>query len=451
MKHLSRIVWSEGMYLGPHHFQAQSKYFEDAIQFSTASLWFCPYGLVGYELNPQSLRNGTLVLTHARGIFEDGLSFDMPSSDPLPEPRQIEQLFPPTADSILAYLAVPKYRALGGNCALEDQANNNGVRFVAEMKPVTDEITGGDEKPVRFGRKNIRFLVEGEKREDYQVLPIARILRDGAGHFIYDEKFIPPVVRIQGSPALMQMLQRLIDILTQKNIAFTGSTRGYDRQQSGMSAQQISSFWFLHAVNSALAVLRHLFLTKQGHPEELFCELSRLAGALCTFGLESSPSMLAVYDHLDLQACFESLDHHIRDHLELVVPTNCISVHLEQVERYFWEADIKDSRFFGRAKWYFSIGSNVGEADLITGTPALAKFCSAKFVPELVRRAVPGLKLTHVPSPPSSLSPRISNQYFTVNRSGPCWDHIMETRRVGIYVPGEIPNPELELLILLDT
>lgn len=450
MRHLSRIVWSEGMYLGPHHFQAQSRYFEDAIHFSTASLWFSPFGLVGYELSAQSLRNGTLLLTHARGIFEDGLAFDMPSSDPLPEPKQIEQLFPPTADSILAYLAVPKYRTLGGNCALEEEVNSNGVRFVAETKPVTDEITGGDEKPVRFGRKNIRFLIEGEKRDDYQVLPLARILRDGAGRFIFDDKFIPPVVRIQGSPALMRMLQRLIDILTQKNIAFTGSTRGYDRQQSGMSAQQISTFWFLHAVNSALAVLRHLFLTKQGHPEELFCEMSRLGGALCTFGLDSSPAMLAVYDHLDLQACFESLDNHIRDHLELVVPTNCISLRLEQVDRYFWEAEIKDSRFFGKAKWYFSIASNVGEADLITGTPALAKICSAKFVPELVRRAVPGLKLTHVPSPPSSLSPRISNQYFTVNRSGPCWDHIMETRRVGIYVPGEIPSPELELLILLE-
>lgn len=438
------------MYLGPHHFQAQSRYFEDAIHFSTASLWFSPFGLVGYELSAQSLRNGTLLLTHARGIFEDGLAFDMPSSDPLPEPKQIEQLFPPTADSILAYLAVPKYRTLGGNCALEEEVNSNGVRFVAETKPVTDEITGGDEKPVRFGRKNIRFLIEGEKRDDYQVLPLARILRDGAGRFIFDDKFIPPVVRIQGSPALMRMLQRLIDILTQKNIAFTGSTRGYDRQQSGMSAQQISTFWFLHAVNSALAVLRHLFLTKQGHPEELFCEMSRLGGALCTFGLDSSPAMLAVYDHLDLQACFESLDNHIRDHLELVVPTNCISLRLEQVDRYFWEAEIKDSRFFGKAKWYFSIASNVGEADLITGTPALAKICSAKFVPELVRRAVPGLKLTHVPSPPSSLSPRISNQYFTVNRSGPCWDHIMETRRVGIYVPGEIPSPELELLILLE-
>ncbi|HEX4809369.1 MAG TPA: type VI secretion system baseplate subunit TssK [Bryobacteraceae bacterium] len=451
MRHLSRIVWSEGMYLGPHHFQAQSKYFEDAIHFSTASLWFSPFGLLGYELNAESLRNGTLLLTHARGIFEDGLTFDMPSSDPLPEPKQIEQLFPPTADSLLTYLAVPTYRALGGNCTLEEDVRGNGTRFVAESKPVFDEITGGDEKDVRFGRKNIRFLVEGEKRDDYQVLPLARILRDGAGHFIFDEKFIPPVVRIQGSPALMNMLQRLIDILTQKNLAFTGTTRGYDRQQSGMSAQQIASFWFLHAVNSALSVLRHLFLTKQGHPEELFCEMSRLAGALCTFGLESSPAMLAVYDHLDLQACFESLDNHIRDHLELVVPTNCVSVRLEQVDRYFWEADLKDSRFLGQAKWYFSIASNVGEAELITGTPALVKVCSAKFVPELVRRAVPGLKLTHVPSPPSSLSPRIANQYFTVNRSGPCWDHVMETRRIGIYVPGELPHPELELLILLDT
>ncbi|MGC2658806.1 MAG: type VI secretion system baseplate subunit TssK [Bryobacteraceae bacterium] len=450
MRHLSRIVWSEGMYLGPHHFQAQNRYFEDAIQFSTASLWFAPFGLVGYELSAQSLRNGTLMLTHARGVFEDGLAFDMPSSDPLPDPKQIEQLFPSTANSILVYLAVPKYRALGGNCALEDDARNNGVRFVAEVKPVVDETTGGDEKPVRFGRKNIRFLVDGENLQDHQILPIARVQRDGAGHFVFDEKFIPPVVRIQGSPALMRMLQRLIDILTQKNMAFTGTTRGYDRQQSGMSAQQIASFWFLHAVDSALSVLRHLFLTKQGHPEELFCEMSRLAGALCTFGLESSPAMLAVYDHLDLQACFESLDNHIRDHLELVVPTNCVSVRLEQVDRYFWEADLKDSRYFGQAKWYFSIASNIGEAELITGTPALAKVCSAKFVPELVRRAVPGLKLTHVPSPPSSLSPRIANQYFTVNRSGPCWDHIMETRRVGIYVPGEIPNPELDLLILLE-
>src|ERR1022692_1329876 len=95
MKSLSRVVWSEGMYLGPHHFQAQNRYFEDSIEFSTASLWFRPYGFNGYELNGEALGNGTLSLVHARGLFPDGLSFHMPEFDELPAPRHITDIFPP--------------------------------------------------------------------------------------------------------------------------------------------------------------------------------------------------------------------------------------------------------------------------------------------------------------------------------------------------------------------
>ena len=85
MKHLSRVVWSEGMYLGPHHFQAQSRYFEDSVLFATSALWFEPYGLAGCQLDPEALRNGTVSLVHARGIFPDGLLFHMPECDALPE------------------------------------------------------------------------------------------------------------------------------------------------------------------------------------------------------------------------------------------------------------------------------------------------------------------------------------------------------------------------------
>ena len=81
MKHLSRVVWSEGMYLGPHQFQAQSRYFEDSLGFAVSNLWFEPWGLAGCELDAEALRNGTLSLVHARGIFPDGLSFNMPECD----------------------------------------------------------------------------------------------------------------------------------------------------------------------------------------------------------------------------------------------------------------------------------------------------------------------------------------------------------------------------------
>jgi len=72
MKLLSRVVWSEGMHLGPHHFQVQSRYFEDSIQFAVSSLWFAAYGVAGLEPASEALRNGTVALVHARGIFPDG-------------------------------------------------------------------------------------------------------------------------------------------------------------------------------------------------------------------------------------------------------------------------------------------------------------------------------------------------------------------------------------------
>jgi type VI secretion system protein ImpJ len=294
-------------------------------------------------------------------------------------------------------------------------------------------------------------MVEGEVKEGWQTLPLARVRRQGANQFSFDPKFVPPVLKFSASPALMSMTDRLIDILEQKNKAFTGATRGFDRQATGLSAQQIATFWFLHSVNSGLTALRHLYSAKRSHPEELFYEMLRLGGSLCTFGLEASAAHLPTYEHLDLQICFEALDQHIREHLELFVPTNCISIKLEQTDRYFWEGDVHDSRLLGNARWYLSIAANLGEAELITGTPALVKFCSAKFVGELVRRALPGLKLGHVSVPPASLAPRITNQYFTINRSGPCWDHICESKRVGIYVPADIPAAQLELLILLDS
>jgi type VI secretion system protein ImpJ len=44
----------------------------------------------------------------------------------------------------------------------------------------------------------------------------------------------------------------------------------------------------------------------------------------------------------------------------------------------------------------------------------------------------------------------VETQYFGVSRDGPFWDHIVQTHRVGIYVPGEVTDAELELLVILD-
>jgi type VI secretion system protein ImpJ len=449
MKLLSRVVWSEGMYLGPHHFQAQARYFEDAVQFATSGLWNDPYGFGACELDADALRNGTVCLRHAHGLFQDGLAFDMPECDALPRPRSINDLFSPIATNLSVYLSVPRRRTEGRNFQLGPE-NGGATRYLGHVQQMQDENTGRDEKPVQLGCKNTRLIFEGENSEDGLLLAMGRIVRDGTGRFAFDPAFVPPCTRISASPHLLRMLSRLVEMLDDKSAAVAREQLSMGRKfQAGMASRQVAQFWFLHAINSSLAPLRHLLLSKHGHPHELYVEMLRLAGALCTFGFDVHPRSLPAYDHQHLDQCFSLLDEHIRKHLEIVVPSEAIVIPLGPQERYFYNGEVQDQRCLGPSRWILGVHSNLAEADLIARTPQFVKFCSAKFVPELVKRALPGLKLSHLPVPPAGIAAKAEYQYFSVDRFGPCWEHILQSKSIGVYVPGELPTPELHLVVLL--
>lgn len=439
------------MYIGPHHFQAQSRYFEDSAQFVAAALRQDYYGFLGCEVDEDALHNGTLAVIHARGIFPDGLLFKMPEADPLPPPRPIADIFPSDRDKLTVYLSISARKPDGVNCALTETAANE-TRFTAQTTSVLDETTGRDEKPLRLGKKNITVVLETELNPQAVTLPLARLVRSGSGRFTLDPAFIPPVLEISASPRLMSLTQRLTEILEDKSDTLARS-HSANAGKSGYASGEIAGFWFLHAVNSGLAPLRHIFYSTHGHPEELYLEMARLAGALCTFTLENHPRAIPAYDHLHLDKCFDTLDKLIRLLLETVLPTNCISIPLTAVGDYLHTGTVTDQRCLGRSSWVFAIRcNNLGPADVMRETPKLIKICSEEFVKKLVARALPGLTLTHIAVPPRAISAQVETQYFLVNRQGPCWDHIVATRRVGAYVPGEFgDNPAIELLVVLDS
>src|SRR5215472_8289310 len=450
MKLLSRVVWAEGMYLAPHHFQAQNRYFEEAVHFATSSLWKDAYGLAACQLDADALRNGTVSLLHARGMFQDGLPFDIPECDPRTDPRNIVEQFLPATDSLTVALAIPRWREGQQNCDLDSFTAEN-ARYLSTTEMVHDENTGLEPKPVQIGRKNIRLVVQPFKDQNLLTLPLARVMRDQSGHFVYDRTFVPACLRISASERLASMLQKLVEILEEKSAVVTQEQRTGEKFQTGMSARQVAQFWFLHAINSSLTPLRHILMAKHRHPEELFREMSRLAGALCTFSLDSNPRTLPAYDHYDPGPVFATLEEHILRHLEIIVPSQAIVIPLKATARYFYEGEVRDQRCLGPARWMLGIRSPVGEADLIAKTLQLVKVCSSQFVPELVKRALPGLALSHRQVPPAAIAAKVDSQYFVVNRSGPCWEHIMKTRSVGVYVPGELPSPEIELIVLLES
>jgi len=447
MKFLSRVVWSEGMHLGPHHFQTQSRYFEDSLWFLSANLRRNPWGLLSLSLDTEAVRNGLAILRHASGVFPDGLIFDVPESDPAPLPINLGDLFAPTDSEIILSIAVPLRRDLGLDCDLGEGA---GSRYSAEQRSLRDETICQDEYTIALGRKNLDLRSAAHVTPDAVSFPIARVLRDGKGGFVYDPEFIPPCLRISANESLLLLLKRLVESIDEKMTTIGRGHRSGGQFRVGTSAQEVSNHWFLHALCSALPALRHHLAAKRSHPEELYRDLARLSGALCTFSLESNPSDVPKYSHLDLSGVFLALDKHIRKHLEIVVPSNTVTLDFRRTEPYIFTAPINDERCLRRSRWVLGVRSSLGDSAVIRLVPQIVKICSAEGVGKLVQRALPGLELSHLQVPPPAIAVQADMHYFSVNPAGACWQHILQTKQAGVYIPGDLGDASFELTVIVE-
>lgn len=447
IKRLQPVIWSKGTFLTPQHMQVQDRFIEGALEFRTGALTFRPWGFSSLRIDTDALAAGDFAIAAASGILPDGMPFDLPASDPAPPVKPLGSFFDVEHDTVDVYLAIPQYRERGKNVSLA--SHRADTRFLAEIAMVRDENSGLAEKPVQYARKNFRLLAEGESRQGNTALRVARVVKAPSNLFQLDELFVPPLLDISASSYLMGILRRLVELLSAKSATQAGMRRQKNQSLADFSAADIANFWLLYTTNSYFPLLRHLFESKKGHPEELFSTMTALAGALTTFSNKFQPHDFPIYNHDELGPCFMALDEILRHLLETVVPVNFVSLPLKLVQPSIYATAVADDKYFAGAKMYLAVSADMKEADLIKKTPTLIKLGAATQVETLVRQALQGIRLTHTPNPPSALPVKLNYQYFSLNQSGEAWDAVGRARNIAAYVPADFAAPQLELMILL--
>ena len=311
-----------------------------------------------------------------------------------------------------------------------------------------DENSSGMEKPVSLARKNLQILAEGENLEGAVLLPVARIERTEAGAYRHDPKFVPPLLNIKGNELLTGILRGEIETLVSRSSQLAGSRRQRNQSLADFSASDIANFWLLYTINVHLPLSRHMLEAAHIHPEALFLHMLSLAGALTTFSQKIEPRDLPTYEHEDLGGCFMALDATIAELLETVVPSNFVALPLKPLRDSIYATAIDKDSYFQNSRPYLAVSSDLREADLIARLPALAKACSATHIEQLIRQALPGLKVTHVPVPPRAIPVKLRYQYFSLEQSGSVWEAVVRARNFAVYMPAEITNPDMELIFL---
>jgi len=451
MKRQPRVVWTKGMFLSPQHFQVQDQHFEDLIQFRFGSSNYANYGVTNLQLDAEAVANGMVKITSARGLLPDGESFDMPNSDELPPSRQFAQHWPTGTEVLDVYLSLPERRENARNVSLAVEQSSSAAmdtRYASEVRLVPDDSQGGDEKPVQVGKKTFRLLFGTEFRDGYSSIRIAKLERSATGVPMLRPAFVAPCLDLASSEYLMGLLRRQVEILLTKSASLSGPRRERGKAAASFSASETDKFWLLHTVNSYLPELKHIYKTRQGHPETAYVAMLRLAGALSTFSLEAGPGDLPDYDHENLGICFTLLDARVRDLMETVLPSKYRAIPLTLTDRSIWSGTVDDDNLFKNSQFYLAVSASMGVGDLITKVPQYIKMAASDDLDRLVRFAIGGLTLRHTQVVPSAIPVKLDNQYFQINQSGPLWDKLMLSRRIGVHAPGEIPDPKMEVVVV---
>jgi type VI secretion system protein ImpJ len=445
MKQLEPVIWTKGTFLSPQHLQRQDRFLESLLRFQCESLCFRPWGFRALEISQTALASGSFGISRASGIFPDGLLFDIPDSDSPPAPKPLTNFLVRDREMVEVYLAIPQYHERGVNVAGSD----GDIRYRPEIELLRDENTEDSEKPVRVARSNLRLLVEDESREGYTTIRVGRVRRTEAGMFQLDSAFVPPSIDFYASPYLVTIARRLVEILFARSSAIAGMRRQKNQSLAEFTTADIANFWLLYTVNSALPLVRHLLETRHGHPERLFMAMLTLAGALTTFSVTTQTRDLPIYDHDQLGDCFTALDEKLRGLLDTVIPANFVALPLKQVQTAIYAASVEDDKYFVNSRMYLAINADLPQADLVSRAPQLVKLCSLNEIDHLVRQALPGAPLTYIVSPPGTIPVKVNYHYFCIGQGGVAWETIRRTHNLAVYVPADLPNPQLELVILL--
>lgn len=444
MLRVNRILWGEGMFLRPQHFQQQDLFFEQGLAQALREIHANPWGLRTVSIDSDALRSGMLRVDRLEMRYQDGTFVRAPECEPLPQARNLADI-PQAGTDAVVYACLPALNAFGGNTEENGASVPRPARFSSRRVEVNDLYTNALETEVTALHANVRVLLEQENRDGYLCVPIARIGKNATGTWSIDESYVPPLLTLHGSSSLAVMLRRLLDILLVKSQALASAHRERVKSVVEYGTADISSFWLLHTVNRSFPVLKHLSHAG-AHPETLYASLAQLCGELMTFSSTLSLNDIPVYDHLDLTQVFRKMDTLLRELLETVVSNRHAIIPLANPKPSFFVGRLDSERLVENVDFYLSVSSELPVAQILDVVPMKLKMGSPDDVEKILNSALPGARLVHATQTPASLPVRVGNHYFAVEPQGQIYERMLRARSICIYVPQTLLELKLELI-----
>ena len=435
-----KVVWSEGMFLRPQHFQQHERYVEHLVHDRAACLQAYDYGFRSLVLDKDQLGLGHVAIVAAEGLMPDGTPFRIPEDAPPPPAIDAGAL----SQGFGLVLALPARRVGAGDVVL-DAREDAASRYSAERVQVRDSsLRDSAAAEIDIAAPCFRIMRDQDDLGGYTTMGLTRIAEIRTdGSVVIEETYLPPVLNVQTFAALKGYVVDLHGRLRQRGEGLATGLGELGRS----GAAEIWEFMLLQIVNRYESLLQHLTRLPTLHPEALYRIFIQLAGELAMLTRESKrPANLPDYQHDALYQTFAPLIDELRRAISQDAEPNAIWIDLEDRGNYLHRGRPVDRDLLVEASLILAIKADMAPRDIM-GRIKEIKMVSEEKINTI--GGLSGIELEALTVKPKEIPHHAGFTYFQLNRQGnplqrEIWSQIQQSGAFWIYDSGRFPGLEME-------
>lgn len=439
MSRRNPVIWTQGMFLRPQHFQQQGRHIRGWIEERCGGLRPYSWGVSHLEIDTQLLAQGKFGIKQCSGIFPDGTPFNMPDDYPLPPPLEIQSKV--KDETIELALLLEKSTGID---VTNSEAEQDLGRYIRHKLTVRDQHTESQpaEAVIETGSLSTRFRLASQDNGAFSTIPIARLIeRRSDDMVVLDEQFIPTCLHCIGSQQLTDTIRDIQGLLHHRGeeLASSLSSPG----AGGVS--EIVGFLLLQRVNQYEPLFNHLVETTTLHPESLYRILVQMAGDLATITSERRrPDNYPAYHHKDLSHSFTDLVRSIRVSLDWALEKPAIAIELVKHPRGVYTANVFEKQLIKSAQFVLAVKAQMQSDKLQGQISRQTTIASKDQLSSLVKSHLPGIPIRPLPVAPRQIPFHAEFTYFELDKHNELWKGIEVTGSFAMFFSAEFPGMELE-------
>ena len=435
----NKVVWKEGLFIRPQHFQQNDRYVNHEFRTRTINARANGWGLFDLKIDKSLLNTGQFIVESMSGIMPDGTLFNIDSN----RFKNLILNISIEDTNKYIYLVLPSYINGSDDIHFEDQ-QDLFTRYKANYTKNVPNTNSGENSlgDIYTAQYNFKLVFEDEIENAYTKIAVAKIADVSASlNVSLDESFIPTFLHLNSSNKLISNIKEILSMLS-----YRAEKIAQKLSDTSVQNTELGDYLMLQVLNSYQSKFHFLISQDKIHPDELFLNLSTLASELSVY-MKKEKRLLKQfnYNHLEQSKSFEIVVNELKNMLDMVLEQNSVSLLIEKKKYGIYIASLRDKQMVEDSKFVFAVKADVSAIELKDTVSRSLKIGTIENIKNLVNFHLVGYKIKLLHNAPKEIPHKVNHLYYSLEFNSKEKEELLKSSGFALHMASDLEGISYEI------